>query len=471
MKMIIHMSFYSDRRESRLFNYQRGIDAKEAGNNEKAEQYFQRSVTITSNMIAKVINSLKLLNIHYMISPYEADSQLSFLSKNDLIDVVITEDSDALIYGCQHVLYKLDRAGNCQEILRKNLGSNSSEFSFLKWKNDQFRLFCCLVGSDYCPNIRNIGIKTSYKYVSQFKTFDIVLNNLKQKFEIDDPYILSLWKAIMTFKYQTIFNPLTWKLEHLNPITAEDAKIYEDLCHKTNSMVNYDFLGKMFDDQIAIQLSRGYIMTDSINLNSTNLNISNNNQNQNIWSFRNDNSMQQVVDNIKYDIMTDLSDIPFQDDPPPLQQQHQSQTQQRQEIFHFVSELVNNDIFETLHRKKQRKNTISTLSNSQHTLHESDMDLQQDFFDCDNGIDVYHEEIQNRNDPIWFISESQSQVPLRQPQQIESQHLIQPKWNDFLEEFHSDDINLPLFVTKEEFLQQFQDPELEFNLTTTLTNS
>ena len=38
-----------------------------------------------------------------IVAPYEADAQLTYLQKEGIVDVVITEDSDLLVFGCQRV--------------------------------------------------------------------------------------------------------------------------------------------------------------------------------------------------------------------------------------------------------------------------------------------------------------------------------------------------------------------------------
>ena len=42
----------------------------------------------------------------WMVAPYEADSQLAYLSKQSYIDLVITEDTDLIAHGCRSVMYK-----------------------------------------------------------------------------------------------------------------------------------------------------------------------------------------------------------------------------------------------------------------------------------------------------------------------------------------------------------------------------
>ncbi len=56
------------------------------------------------------------------MAPYEADSQLTYLQNEGIVDFVITEDSDLLVFGCERVLFKLDDAGNGKLIELKELG-------------------------------------------------------------------------------------------------------------------------------------------------------------------------------------------------------------------------------------------------------------------------------------------------------------------------------------------------------------
>ena len=42
----------------------------------------------------------------YIVAPYEADSQLAYLSKNNLVDAVMTEDSDLFIFGAKNLIVK-----------------------------------------------------------------------------------------------------------------------------------------------------------------------------------------------------------------------------------------------------------------------------------------------------------------------------------------------------------------------------
>lgn len=48
------------------------------------------------------------MNVRYVVAPYEADAQLAYLYKKRIIDVVITEDSDLLVFGVKKAFFKMD---------------------------------------------------------------------------------------------------------------------------------------------------------------------------------------------------------------------------------------------------------------------------------------------------------------------------------------------------------------------------
>lgn len=46
-----------------------------------------------------------------MIAPYQADAQVAYLVKTNVVDFAITEDSDLIAYGCERIIFKLNLNG------------------------------------------------------------------------------------------------------------------------------------------------------------------------------------------------------------------------------------------------------------------------------------------------------------------------------------------------------------------------
>jgi exonuclease-1 len=205
----------------RIAHKQLAFAAESVGDTESAQSHFRRSVSVTFEMVRALISALEKIGVYYMVAPYEADAQLAFLSRANIVDLVITEDSDALVYGCSNVLYKLDRGGNGDLIQREHLSLNQP-MSFSNWTDEQIVLFCCLAGCDYLPGLRNFGIKSAYKVVGAHKTVSRVLDYLALHAHLSGSdratFATQLQRAMMTFRHQTVYNPLTGRTEPLSPL-------------------------------------------------------------------------------------------------------------------------------------------------------------------------------------------------------------------------------------------------------------
>lgn len=54
-------------------------------------------------MAFEVIEALKATGVDFVVAPYEADAQLAYLEKHGIVDGIVTEDSDLLVFGCKKV--------------------------------------------------------------------------------------------------------------------------------------------------------------------------------------------------------------------------------------------------------------------------------------------------------------------------------------------------------------------------------
>jgi exonuclease-1 len=53
-------------------------------------------------------------DVKFVVSPYEADAQLAYLSMSGKVDGVISEDSDLLVFGAKKV--RLFPFGDCSRL-------------------------------------------------------------------------------------------------------------------------------------------------------------------------------------------------------------------------------------------------------------------------------------------------------------------------------------------------------------------
>lgn len=73
------------------------------GDKRGAYEHYQKCVDVTPKMAFNLIKALQMINVQYIVSPYEADAQLAYLARNNMVDAVITEDSDLIPYGASRV--------------------------------------------------------------------------------------------------------------------------------------------------------------------------------------------------------------------------------------------------------------------------------------------------------------------------------------------------------------------------------
>ena len=83
------------------------------------------------------MQALTEIHVQFLVAPYEADAQMAYLALSNLADVVITEDSDLLAYGCPEVLFKLDKTGECDHVRLADLPQNRT-LSFRGFTHDNF---------------------------------------------------------------------------------------------------------------------------------------------------------------------------------------------------------------------------------------------------------------------------------------------------------------------------------------------
>ncbi len=129
------------------------------------KQHQQRKVveSVTEEMIAETRDLLRLFGIPFLEAPMEAEAQCAFLNLKGLVDGVITEDSDAFLFGASTVYRRLFLEGKFAEAY-----DASTIKSELGIDREQLIKLAYLLGSDYTPGVRGIGIVNSMEVLEAF---------------------------------------------------------------------------------------------------------------------------------------------------------------------------------------------------------------------------------------------------------------------------------------------------------------
>lgn len=223
-----------------------GLELHRLGKISQAHLELQKAVDVTPEMARQLIDELKKLGVQYVVAPYEADAQLAYLEKQGVIQGILSEDSDLLVFGAKRLLTKLDQYGDCIEISRSDFTS-CREISLVGWTDAEFRRMAILSGCDYLASINKMGLKTAYRLVRKYKTIEKILRMLQfdGQYYVPAGYLEAFQRAELTFLHQRVFCPI-----------ANDIVMATQL-PPTSSAEDQEFLGEEIDNQVVLGLVKG----------------------------------------------------------------------------------------------------------------------------------------------------------------------------------------------------------------------
>lgn len=133
-----------------------------------AQKKFVEALEITHDIVNKLIVELRQQKVQFLVAPYEADAQLAYLYQKKEIDLVLTEDSDLLLFGANKCFFKMDLTGKGLEIDLKDLPKCEIFKGNVEDQHDLLLVCCILSGCDYLESIKGVGFKKAVKLVQTF---------------------------------------------------------------------------------------------------------------------------------------------------------------------------------------------------------------------------------------------------------------------------------------------------------------
>ena len=211
-----------------------------------AQLEFQKAVDVTPEMARQLIDELKKIGVQYIVAPYEADAQMVYLEKKGIIQGILSEDSDLLVFGAKRLLTKLDQYGDCIEVNRTDFTS-CKEISLIGWTDAEFRRMAILSGCDYLASINRMGLKSAYRLVRKYKTIEKIVRMLQfdGQYYVPTGYLEAFYKAELTFLYQRVFCPVANKIVTMTEL--EQGSEPQDL----------SFIGEPIEQRVAIGIAKG----------------------------------------------------------------------------------------------------------------------------------------------------------------------------------------------------------------------
>lgn len=208
-----------DRRERRKEGKRLGLELLKVGKTSQAQLELQKAVDVTPDMARAFIEELKANNVQYVVAPYEADSQMVYLERKGIINGILSEDSDLLVFGAKCLITKLDKYGDCVEVNRNHFTA-CREISLVGWSDADFRRMAILSGCDYLPGIGGLGLKTAHRMLRKHKTVDRLVKaaQFDGKLKVPNGFMADFDQAEKTFLYQWVYCPIENRLVNLTSL-------------------------------------------------------------------------------------------------------------------------------------------------------------------------------------------------------------------------------------------------------------
>jgi len=148
----------------------------------ECEKINKKIIHVTTYHIESSKKLFDLFGIKYIHAPCEAESLISMLSRNNIVDGCVSEDTDILANGGYLFLrnFNADKNSVDEYCLQGILDS-------LNLSYDQFIDMCILCGCDYTEKIIGLGPITSYKLINKYDNIENILKN-NEKFIIPNNF-------------------------------------------------------------------------------------------------------------------------------------------------------------------------------------------------------------------------------------------------------------------------------------------
>ena len=149
-------------------------DQEEKNINDEIEKLSSQLISIKKEHVDECKELLEKSGIPYFTAPEDAEKFCAFLQKNKLVDYTITDDTDAMTFGCE-------------KILKTNINKEIVEINFQKLLDDfkmtyeTFVDYCVLSGCDYTETLYQIGPVTAYNMMIKHGSIEKYLDANKEK--------------------------------------------------------------------------------------------------------------------------------------------------------------------------------------------------------------------------------------------------------------------------------------------------
>jgi flap endonuclease-1 len=204
--------------------------ALKEGNLGEAKKMGSRALKLTKEMVVEAKEMLELMGIPVIQAPQEGEAQASTMVSKGLLNGVISQDFDCLLFGADKLYRNVGITGK-----RKVAGKNfyvdvkpqsielNSVLEKLSITREKLIWLGILVGTDFNEKFPRVGPKTALKLVRENDSFEKIIESTKHELEFDYKEIVDVF-----------MNPVSVdiKVEEIKTNSPNKEKLLEFLVEK-----------------------------------------------------------------------------------------------------------------------------------------------------------------------------------------------------------------------------------------------
>ena len=159
---------------------------------DEIEKIMSQLIIIKKNHIDESRELLEKSGIPYCTAPDDAEKYCAFLQANGYVDYTVTDDTDAITFGCKRIL---------KTSISKTMSEIDTDLILEKFEmtKESFVDFCILSGCDYSETIPQIGPVTSFNLIKKHIRIEEIIKTLKPP----DNFDYQICRKIFTeFEYE-----------------------------------------------------------------------------------------------------------------------------------------------------------------------------------------------------------------------------------------------------------------------------
>ena len=151
-------------------------EALAAGDFTLAQKMAARIMHYSPQMVEETQQLLDLMGVPWVTAAAEGEAQAAVMAAKGQLDVVATQDWDALLYGSPVLIRNLMDDGTKR--YGRVVHAQSIDLSAMLEQNDisreQLVDLAIMIGTDYHPGVKGVGPKTGLKLIRQYGTIEAV---------------------------------------------------------------------------------------------------------------------------------------------------------------------------------------------------------------------------------------------------------------------------------------------------------